>query len=88
MAALAASLIVGNVVTATPVSSGIRANFRVASVTKPSVPSEPVKRPFRLYPAEDFLDSNQTIMMPAKDRINLPWPLSSFDHSPIREDDC
>lgn len=27
-------------------------------------------------------------MMPAKDRINLPWPLSSFDHSPIREDDC
>jgi hypothetical protein len=54
-AAAAASRIVGKVTTATLVSCGITVNLSVISVTKPSVPSEPIKRFVRLYPAEDFL---------------------------------
>jgi hypothetical protein len=40
--------VVGNVVTATPVTSGMGANFKVTSVMIPRVPSDPVKSPFRL----------------------------------------
>jgi hypothetical protein len=58
-AAAAASRIVGNVTTATLVSCGITASFKVISVTNPSVPSEPMKRFVRLYPAEDLLLSYQ-----------------------------
>jgi hypothetical protein len=54
-AAAAASRIVGNVTTATLVSCGITVSFRVISVTSPSVPSDPMKRFVRLYPAEDLL---------------------------------
>jgi hypothetical protein len=54
-AAAAASRIVGNVTTATLVSWGITANLSVISVTMPSVPSEPMKRFVRLYPAADLL---------------------------------
>jgi hypothetical protein len=54
-AAAAASRIVGNVTTATLVSCGMTANLRVISVTIPSVPSEPMKRFVKLYPAEDLL---------------------------------
>lgn len=42
--------------TATLVSSGKRAGFKAASVTNLSVPLEPVKRPFKLYLADDFLN--------------------------------
>ena len=55
-AAAAASRIVGNVTTATLVSSGITASLRVISVTSPRVPSDPTKSPLRLYPADDFLE--------------------------------
>ena len=55
-AAAAASRIVGKVTTATLVSCGTTASFKVISVTMPSVPSEPTKRLVRLYPAEDFLE--------------------------------
>lgn len=50
-AAAAASLIEGNVTTATEFSWGTTASFNVISVTSPSVPSEPTKRELRLYPA-------------------------------------
>lgn len=53
--AAAASRIVGKVTTATLVSCGITASFRVISVTRPRVPSEPMKRFVRLYPADDLL---------------------------------
>jgi len=43
-AAAAASRIVGNVTIATLVSSGITASLSVISVTKPRVPSDPIKR--------------------------------------------
>lgn len=55
----AASRIVGNVTTATLVTSGMTASFKVISVTSPSVPSEPTKSWFRLYPADDFLQTYQ-----------------------------
>jgi hypothetical protein len=58
-AAAAASRIVGNVTTATLVSCGITVSFRVISVTRPRVPSDPTKRFVRLYPAEDFLEYRQ-----------------------------
>jgi hypothetical protein len=54
-AAAAASRIVGNVTTATLVSWGTTASFSVISVTMPRVPSEPMNRLVRLYPAEDLL---------------------------------
>lgn len=47
-AAAAASRIVGKVTTATLVSWGTTASFKVISVTMPSVPSEPTKRLVRL----------------------------------------
>lgn len=47
-AAFAASRIVGKVTTATDVSCGITASFRVTSVTMPRVPSEPTNRLVRL----------------------------------------
>ena len=54
-AAAAASRMVGNVTTATLVSSGITVNFSVISVTIPRVPSEPMNKLVRLYPAADLL---------------------------------
>lgn len=54
-AAAAASLIVEKVTTPTLVSAGMTASFSVTSVTKPSVPSEPMNRLLRLYPADVFL---------------------------------
>jgi hypothetical protein len=47
-AAAAASRIVGKVTTATLVSCGTTASFKVISVTIPKVPSEPTKRFVRL----------------------------------------
>lgn len=44
-----------NVATATLCVSGIGASLRVISVIIPRVPSEPVKRAVRLYPADDLL---------------------------------
>lgn len=43
-AAAAAARILGKVTTATLVSWGITASFKVISVTTPRVPSEPTKR--------------------------------------------
>jgi hypothetical protein len=47
-AAAAASRMVGNVTTATLVSCGTTASFKVISVTIPKVPSDPIKRFVRL----------------------------------------
>ena len=48
VAALAAALMVGNVTTATLVSCGSTASFKVASVTIPKVPSDPTNKAVRL----------------------------------------
>src|ERR1700736_1117389 len=75
----AASLIVGNGTTATEVSAGITASFTQISVTRPSVPSEPMKSLVKSYPAEDFLPLDTT-----KDP---PWALASFDNSTVCKND-
>src|SRR4051794_23230183 len=44
----------GNVQTATLVETGLTVTFSVASVTRPRVPSDPMKSLVRSYPAELF----------------------------------
>jgi hypothetical protein len=63
-AAAAASRIVGKVTTATLVSWGTTASFSVISVTRPRVPSEPMKRLVKLYPAEDLLHTMVSTINP------------------------
>lgn len=83
-AAAAASRIVGNVTTATLVSCGMTASFKVISVTSPRVPSDPTKRFVRLYPAEDFLKFHQFEIEPCVGGYRrIPRTFTSFDHCTI-----
>lgn len=77
-AAEAASLIVGNVTTATDKSSGITVSLRVASVTKPRVPSEPTKRPLRLYPADDLRGLRRVLITVPSARTTVKLITQSF----------
>lgn len=84
-AAAAASRMVGNVTTATLVSSGITVNFSVTSVTIPKVPSEPMNKLVKLYPAADLLrmvSSCGTFYDGC-----IPRASPSFDDASIRKDD-
>lgn len=84
-AAAAASRIVGNVTTATLVSSGITANFSVISVTIPKVPSEPTNRFVKLYPAADLLIRVSTSANQCPS--TLPRPSPSFNNGTVGEND-
>lgn len=53
----------GNVATATLCVSGTGASLRVISVIIPRVPSEPVKRAVRLYPADVLLFTVRELTM-------------------------
>src|SRR5690606_5021941 len=77
-AAVAASLIVGNVAMATLCFWGIIANFNVASVMIPRVPSEPVKREFKLYPAEVFRGRFLVLMIDPSGRTTVKLTTQSF----------
>ncbi len=77
-AAAAASRIVGKVTTATLVSCGMTASFKVISVTMPSVPSEPTKRPVKLYPAEDLRGRRRVLMTVPSARTTVRLITQSF----------
>jgi hypothetical protein len=48
------------------------------------VPSEPTKRPVRLYPADDFLENSQIGI----EHISvIPWALSRFNDGPVGQHD-
>lgn len=87
-AAAAASRIVGKVTTATLVSCGTTANLRVISVTIPSVPSEPIKRLVRLYPADDLLLQVRYVYNVAPPQDYLPWTTSRFDDRSVCKHNC
>ena len=83
-----ASFIEGNATTATRVSSGIGASFKVASVMIPSVPSAPTKSDVRLYPAEDFLDAYQRDKNRARCDMDKPRSVAGFHDCPISQHNC
>lgn len=48
------------------------------SVTKPKVPSDPTKRPFRLYPAEDFLGRRRVLTILPSESTTVKLMTQSF----------
>lgn len=48
------------------------------SVTKPKVPSDPTKRPLRLYPAEDFLGRRRVLTILPSESTTVKLMTQSF----------
>lgn len=84
-AAAAASRMVGKVTTATLVSWGITVNLSVISVTIPRVPSEPMNKFVKLYPAADLL-MQVSLGGPPSIRY-IPRPSSGLDDASVGKND-
>ena len=82
MAVLTAFCVLEKEITATRVFCGAPVSLREASVTMPRVPSEPIIRLVRLYPAFDFrgrlrvltmVPSARTIVRPRTQSFIVPY---------------